>query len=221
MEHIRIRRKIRGKEITVICRALALVLFLVIWSCSARIRDAVIYHTLDYPAPGQESTTRIPQTLMIYRFLLDPSVESDTILMLPAQASEKPRGIHRWQENPADMITDLILRDLEQSGPFENVVDQLSNARYRYALEGTIRQLHGLMKGGKSFGCAEVEVTLTDFEAPRGIRKDLLRKSYKVEIPSRDASPDAMLESFNLGIKEISRRLRGDIMSVLTKTGER
>ncbi len=119
------------------------------------------------------------------------------------------------------MITDLILRDLEQSGPFENVVDQLSHARYRYALEGTIRQLHGLMKGDKAFGCAEIEVTLTDFKAPRGMRKDFLRKSYRVEIPSRDASPEAMLEAFNLGIREISRRLRSDIMSVLAKTGER
>ncbi len=100
-------------------------------------------------------------------------------------------------------------------------MDRLSHARYWYALEGTIHQLHGLMKGGKAFGCAEVEVTLTDFEAPRGIRKDLSRKSYKVEIPSRDASPEAMLEAFNLGIREISRRLRGDIMYVLARTGER
>lgn len=64
------------------------------------------------------------------------------------------------------MVTDLLLRDLQQSGPFENVVDQLSHARYRYALEGTIRRLHGLMKGGKPFASLEVETTLTDFEAP-------------------------------------------------------
>lgn len=48
-----------------------------------------------------------------------------------------------------------------------------------------------------------------------------MRKSYRVEIPGRDATPEAMLEAFNLGIKEISKGLRSDIMSVLTKTGER
>jgi ABC-type uncharacterized transport system auxiliary subunit len=110
---------------------------------------------------------------------------------------------------------------LTESGPFEKVVGQVSYERYRYALEGTILRFHGLMKTGKAFANIEIEVNLTDFEAPRGIKKDLLRKSYKVEIPSRDATPEAMLEAFNLGLKEISRGLRSDIMSVLTKTGER
>lgn len=202
-----------------ICGAVALGLVVLTWGCSLRSREAVIYHALDYPAPGRESNAPIPQTLMIYRFLLDPSVDNDAIMTALSRDSGKPHQIHLWKENLADTITGLFFRDLSQSGMFEKVVDQLSNARYRYALEGTIRQLQVLMKTDKAFALVEVEAILTDFSAPRGIKKDLLNRSYRVETPSRGASPEAMLEAFGIGIKEISGRLRGDIKATLAGTG--
>ncbi len=202
-----------------ICGAVALGLIVLTWGCSVRSREAVTYHALDYPAPGRESNAPIPQTLMIYRFLLHPSVDSDAIMTALSRDSGKPRRIHRWKENLADTITGLFLRDLSQSGMFEKVVDQLSNARYRYALEGTIRELQVLMKTNKAFALVEVDASLTDFAAPRGIKRDLLNRSYRVETPSRGASPEAMLEAFGIGIKEISGRLRGDIKAALAGTG--
>jgi ABC-type uncharacterized transport system auxiliary subunit len=202
-----------------ICGAVALGLFVLAWGCSVRSREAIIYHALDYPSPGRELKAPIPQTLMIYRFLVDEAVDSDAIMLALRDDAKSPRRIHRWQENLADMITGLFLRDLEQSGMFEKVVDQLSNARYRYALEGTIRQLQVLRRTDKTFSLVEVEASFTDFAAPHGIKKDLLKKSYKVETPSRDASPEAVLEAFGIGIKDISGRLREDIRSALARPG--
>lgn len=195
--------------------------FLVISSgCGLKTGSTVIYHTLDYPPPDREFKTPIPHTLMVYRFLLAPDVESDSILTSQPKGAVKSVRIHRWQENPADMVTDILLRDLEASGLFRKIVDQLSNVRYRYALEGTLRDMHGVIKNGQASAVVELEMVFTDFEAPRALEKDLLKKTYKVEIPSKDASAESILAAFNTGVKEISALLRADIRTVLEKRGD-
>ena len=195
-------------------------LFFIAFGCGLKTRDAIIYHTLNYPPPDKEFKTPIPHTLMVYRFLLAPDVESDSILTSQPKGAEKSVRIHRWQENPADIVTDILLRDFEASGLFRKIVDQLSNVRYRYALEGTLRDMHGVIKNGQASAVVELEVVFTDFEAPRAAEKDLLKKTYKVEIPSKDASAESILAAFNTGVKEISALLRADIRTVLEKRAD-
>ncbi len=194
-------------------------LFFISSGCALKTGKNVIYHTLDYPPPDKEFKTPIPHTLMVYRFLLAPDVESDSLLVSRPKGAEKSVRLHRWQDNPADLITDILLRDLQASGLFQKTVDQLSDVRYRYALEGTLRDLHGVIKNGHASAVVELEVVFTDFEYPRAAEKDLLKKTYKAEIPSKDASAESILEAFNQGVREISALLRADIDTVLEKRG--
>ena len=202
------------------CAILVTTLFLISSGCALKTGKDIIYHSLDYPPPDQEFKAPIPHTLMVYSFLLAPDVESDSILISRPKGSEKTVRLHRWKDNPADLVTDILLRDLRASGLFQKTVDQLSNVRYRYALEGTLRDMHGVIKDGRASAVVELDVVLTDFEAPRALEKDLLKKSYKVEIPSKNSSAESMLAAFNEGIREISERLRADIHATLEKKGD-
>ncbi len=202
------------------CTILTILFFLNLSACGLKTGNPVIYHTLEYPPPDKEVKTPVPYTLMVYHFLLAPEVESDSILTSPSKKTEKSVQIHRWQENPADIITDILLRDLEASGIFRNVVDQLSNVRYRYSLEGTLREMHGVIKNGSASAVIELEVTFTDFEASRPMEKDLLKKTYKMDILSKDSSAESILAAFSTGVREISELLRTDIRTVLGKRGD-
>ena len=195
-------------------------LFFIASGCALKTGNAILYHTLNYSRPDKEFQTPIPHTLMVYHFLLAPDVESDSILMSEPKGTEKSVRFHRWQENPADIVTDLLLRDLEASGLFRKTVDQLSNVRYRYALEGTLRDMHGIIKDGQASAVVELEVVFTDFDAPRPAQKDLLKKTYRVEIPSKDASAESFLAAFNAGVKEISALLRADIRAAVDKRAD-
>jgi ABC-type uncharacterized transport system auxiliary subunit len=152
---------------------------------------------------------------MIYRFLPASSVDIDTLIVSQSSGTEKSALLHRWEDNPADMITELVLRDLDRSGLFEKTVDQWSSARYRYALEGIIRNLQGTIKDGKGKALIDIEATLIDFEARVGMEKYLLKKLYKIEIPSQDATPDSIIKALNVAVKEFSERLRDDIRAAL------
>jgi ABC-type uncharacterized transport system auxiliary subunit len=185
--------------------------------CSLKTREAVKYHALDYPAPVKESGLPIRETLMVYRFLLDPSVDIYSLVLAHSKGGDESMLLHRWKDNPGDMITELVLRDIESSGLFERVVDQVSNARYRYALDGTVRRLQGIATGGKVFAAIEAEATLTDFDAPRGGQKAIMKQSYKIERTSEDSTADAVVRALNTAVQEFSAKLRGDIKAAMEK----
>lgn len=185
--------------------------------CAVTSKD-IVYHSFKYPSPVKQETLSIPETLMVYQFLLDRSVDTYSLVITESSGNEKFFQLHRWEENPADMMTELVQRDLHSSGLFERTVDQQSNAKYRYALEGNIRTLQGLIKDGKGSAVIVVDVNLTDFEARPGAQKTLLKKTYNIDVPSNGTDPDSIIKSLNIGIKEFSDRLRTDLRALLQKS---
>jgi ABC-type uncharacterized transport system auxiliary subunit len=185
--------------------------------CSLKSREVIKYYSFDYPPPSKESTVPIPETLMVYRFLLDPSVDMYSLVLSRSKGGEESIQSHRWRDNPADMVTELVLRDIQSSGLFEKVVDQASNSRYRYALEGTVRRLRGVTGNGKVVAGIEAEATLTDFDAPRHTQKTIMQRSYNIETTSKDSTADAVVRALNSAVQEFSAKLRGDIKAAMEK----
>ena len=188
-----------------------------VMGCAVRSGDVVSYHSFNYPVPLKNAPEPIPGTLMIYRFLLDPAVNTDYLVVSQDKGKEESVPYHRWNENPADMITDLIERDLARSGLFERTVGQFSTVRYRYALEGKILELRGVTGDGKPRAVVEVETTLIDFGAPLGAQKNLMQRHYRIEIPCKDSSPSEIVEGLNRAVREVSARLRDDLRSTLAQ----
>ena len=211
--------KYNGLSISVFLSPLATVftlgLIVILAGCALRSRETITYHVFNYPSPVKETQSPIPGTLMVYRFLPAPSVDIDTLVVSQSPGTEQPALLHRWEDNPADMVTELVLRDLDSSGLFEKTVDQLSSARYRYALEGIIRNLQGTVADGKGKALIAIDATLIDFEGRVGLEKNLLKKLYKIEVPSQDATPDSIIRALNLAVKEFSERLRDDIRAAV------
>lgn len=195
-----------------------LVVFLtccILLGCALTGREVVSHNLFDYPVPGGDSAGTLPETLMVYRFLLAPEIDARyLVISKPGKKSEFIQ-YQQWKYNPADMITDLILRDLDKSGLFERTVGQLSSLRYRYALEGKILDLRGLITDGKCRAVIEAEVELLDFEAPLGSDKTVMKRRYSVEVPCKDDTPDAVVDGLNEAVRELSKRLRDDLRSRL------
>jgi ABC-type uncharacterized transport system auxiliary subunit len=115
------------------------------------------------------------------------------------------------------MITDLIERDLSREGLFERTVGQFSSVRYRYALEGKILELRGVTDKGKPRAVIKVEAELIDFGAPLGARKTLMKRRYRMAVPCKDSSPNAIVEGLNRAVREVSVSLRDDLRSTLAR----
>ncbi|HMK36106.1 MAG TPA: ABC-type transport auxiliary lipoprotein family protein [Desulfomonilaceae bacterium] len=180
---------------------------------------AIHYYAFDYPSPPKMPGPQIGETLMVYRFLLDRSVPVDSLAISESTDGRQTLNSYRWEENPADMITDLVLRDFQSSDMFERAVDQLGTVRYRYSVEGTIRTLQGSIRNGKALAVLETDVTVTDFEAPKGAPKTIVKKSYLIEVPSADSKPESIMKGLNSAVKQLSENIRHDVRSALSPTG--
>jgi len=187
--------------------------------CAVLSRDAIMYHSFSYPVPSNIAPATVPETLMIYRFLVGPAVDTDYLMVTGPATKEEAVSAHRWSRSPADMIGDLIERDLAEARIFEKTVGQFSNSRYRYALGGKVLEMKGVRKGDKAAALIEAEVKLTDFGVPLGADKTILKKTYRIEDPSKDTSPAAIVEALNRAVREFSRELRQDIAAAVRGTG--
>lgn len=187
-------------------------------ACAVFTGDAIRYHTFDYPTPHRNVTSTIPETLMIYRFLLANSVDVRELVVAESQGDGRVVERHRWEQNPADMVTELIIRDMKSSGLFDKTVDQSSSAQYRYALEGTLLKLQGRKSGGKAWADLEAEVSLLDFESGWGAKTSIMKKHYTVEVPSLNDSPESIVAAINQAVRTLSNRIRSDVQTALTKT---
>lgn len=172
-------------------------------------------HIIDYPSPQKIAAIPIPETVMVYGLLLADSVDFRHLVITEWDGQESSVTRHPWEENPAEMVTELIKRDLEASGLFEKTVDQWSTARYRYALEGKLIGLHGVIKDGKAKAVVEAEMTFMDFDSPFGAKKTIMKKTYKIEVPSVDTTPASIVRAVNLGIRRLSERIRSDVRQAL------
>ncbi|MCA1959674.1 MAG: ABC-type transport auxiliary lipoprotein family protein [Desulfomonile sp.] len=183
--------------------------------CATVSREAIMYHALDYPVRPKGASAAVPHTVMIYRFLLGPEVDPDYLVVTGPQSKEQAVRAHRWSRSPADMITDLIERDLSEAGIFEKTVGQFSPVRYRYALEGTVLEMKGVQRGGKATASITVKATLTDFGVPLGADKTILKRTYPIEIESKDAGPEAIVEALNRAVGRLSQELIEDISAAV------
>lgn len=189
--------------------------------CVLSSRERSIYYALDYPAPAPraEHSSAIKETLMIYRFLVSPDVELDSLVIKSVNGKDIKR-VQRWQENPADTITDLLIRDFQEAKVFSNTVDQLSNLRYRYALEGILSEMGGAEKEGKISLVLGLEVTLIDFEPRLGGKKQIMNKRYRMEVPSQDSQAASVIKAFNQALTEFSEKLQKDVEETIRSNSQ-
>lgn len=200
--------------------ALVMAMILIFPGCHLTSREMVRFHAFDYPAPVEKTPAPALGTLMVYRFLLAPSVEPDSLIVSQPAGKERAIVSHRWAQNPADMITELIQRDLAESALFERTVGQYSSVRYRYALEGKILSLRGIEGNGNPRALLEADAALTDFGAPLGVQKSMMERRYRIEAPCPNATPAAMVIGLNQAVRELSSRLLKDIRTALEKKGD-
>ncbi|MFC1835896.1 ABC-type transport auxiliary lipoprotein family protein [Thermodesulfobacteriota bacterium] len=198
-------------------RVLLLGLLTLMNGCFSFTRDPIIHHSINYPLPVFDTAAPLAETLMVYRFLVSPAVNTQYLVVKKTQGKKKSVSQYPWNSNPAEMITDLLQRDLVGAGLFKKTLGQFSAEPYRFALEGRINQLAGQVINGKPTALVDVEVVLIDFDAPFGNESTLLKKRYKIATPCKKTDPDAIVEGINQGLLDLSQRLMGDVRALLEK----
>ena len=87
---------------------------LVISGCALWNTDAVVFHAINYPAPKANREHRIPETIMVYRLLMDSKVDSHYLAISNLKGKARSVSGYAWVQDPSEMLTELVTRDLER-----------------------------------------------------------------------------------------------------------
>ncbi len=198
----------------VICLSMATITS---YGCGLWNKDAIVFHAINYPVPEKTAELTIPETIMVYRFLMDSSVDTHNLVISDQNSKTKVVSNYAWPSDPSAMLTELVIRDLETSGVFQKAVDQTSNVPYRYALEGTIKKFQGIVNNSKGSGLLEAEIRLIDFEPSTAGQNQLMKKDYALEVRSDDTSSKSLVKALDKGARELSQQLRNDIRKAIKR----
>ena len=105
--------------------------------------ETIRYYTLHYDAPGDHPACRSHAAdkrliVQVKRFHAPPPYNATHILYAESPHQRSSYAYHQWVSTPADMLTELLHRDMEHTGIADAVVSISSGHTVTHRVEGTI-----------------------------------------------------------------------------------
>lgn len=156
------------------------------------------FYAIEMPsASAPAGAPAYPVALLIGR-MTAPSVYRDTrIIYQTGPAEMGAYEYHRWVDVPADMLTNLLLRQLRASGRYETVQPLSSNASGDYVIRGQLYEFTEVNNGGSM--TARVAFEMDVFEYASG--KTVWSKHYSSSEPVSGTDISAVVAAFDRNVR--------------------
>lgn len=117
---------------------------------------------------------------------------------------------YRWASNPGSMISELLARDLADSGLYSDVQTSVSIVPPDFQLKGTVESIEERIDTASCSARLDLRITLS---ARRGPREERVRfsKLYRADEPSRCDDPRSVAAAMSRGLAAISAELQADV----------
>ncbi len=209
----------KPKFISVLLPILCLTLTLAACLDLKQPRNKIDYYTLEYDPPTPDHHPPLSKSIRINQFSVSPIYNNNRIIYREGLYKREAYVYHKWRANPADVVTYLLRRDLQQSGLFKAVVSRESRLPSAYVLEGSVDEFLEWSKKTGWEAYLSVSVTLMQENEPDISKKILFQKSYFSSKPCRQKTPGALAEAMSLAMSEISAQIMLDIYKTILSTG--
>ena len=194
------------------------ILFLFLTGCVSLKQPATMvhYYTLEYDPPVINQKEPLSSSIKIERFSVAPVYDTAQIIYRDEPFSRNAYAYHRWRVNPGDMITNLINRDLQNSGLFSSAFSHDTKFKSLYILEGEVEEIYELDEGEYWKGVLKLRVTLTGSNEPDMKKRIIFQKIYNTAEECKKKTPLALVEALSYAMAKLSREIINDIQNNLT-----
>jgi cholesterol transport system auxiliary component len=182
-------------------------------------RSKIEYYTLEYDPPVPDHHPPLSEPIRVNQFTVSPIYNTNRIIYREGLFKREAYVYHKWRANPANVVTYLLRRDLQQSGLFEAVVSRDSRLPSAYVLEGSVDEFLEWNKKSGWEAYLSLSITLMRENEPDINNKILFQKNYFSTKPCRQKNPGALAESMSLAMSEISAQIMLDIYTSILSTG--
>ena len=175
----------------------------------------IAFYTLEYDAPQISGLEPLPVVLAIERFSVAPTYNSNQIVYRDHSFKRDAYTYHKWRNNPGDIATYFLGRDLQQSGLFKAVLSSDSRLPASHIVEGVVDEFFEWDLENKWNAVLTISITLTAGDEADRSKKILFQKTYSAKKACKHRNPPALAAAMSLAMKEVSRKIIKDIHSHL------
>lgn len=178
-------------------------------------------YLLDYPAPVWEPFSRIEDTIRISRFTIASAYNNTNMIFRGNSYAVDSFNYNRWAVNPADMVGDNLLRDLQTSGLFRAAFSRYAVDEGRYLLQGGIEEFFLRTDKSGNKAVLSLDITVKDVKQREPVKRILFQKKYRGEEPLDEQSPKGYCRAMSQTMQKLSRQIIADVYQAVNKTGNK
>lgn len=194
-----------------------LFLFPFVFGCSLGGRPAysVKHYILEYPSPQGEGIQRFNELLKVERFSVSSTFNSTAMVYRENPFGRDTYHYERWRVNPGDMVTDLVIRDLRNSGLIRAVFSYYDVEESRFLLKGQVEEFLELQKKDSWKAILGVHITLLDLTKKELVEQVIFQRSYRFVEPFAEKTPEGLAGGMSKAMERFSRQLIQDLAKAM------
>jgi len=181
---------------------------------------SVKHYVLEYPSPKMEGIQGFNELLKVERFSVSPIFNSTAMVYRENPFGRDAYHYERWRVNPGDMVTDLIVRDLRNSGLFRAIFSYHDGEETRFLLEGQVEEFLELEEKDSWKAILGVHITFLDLTKKERAEKVIFQRSYRFVELFAEKTPEGLAGGMSKAMEKFSRQLIRDLEQAM-KDGRR
>ena len=164
-------------------------------------------YLIDYSVPVFEKLAKIDDTIRVSRFTIAAAYNNSNMIFRQDNYALDSFNYNHWAVNPADMVGDNLLRDLQGSGFFRAAFSRYAVDEGRYVLQGGIEEFYLRQDNSNHIAVISLEITLKDIKQREATRRILFQKKYRQEELLKDNSPRGYCQAMSLAMQKLSQQI--------------
>jgi cholesterol transport system auxiliary component len=187
--------------------------FLIVAGCvrTGKPQAPVEMYLMNYPAPVVAAAEKIDDTVRFNRFTIATAYNSNSMIFRQNDYSFDSFNYNRWAVNPADMVGDILLRDLQSANLFRAVFSRYAVDEGRYVVAGGIEEFFLRKDSSGNAAVLGLNITLKDTKQRESTRRILFQKKYVREEVLTEQSPRGYCQAMSRAMQQLSVQIIDDI----------
>jgi ABC-type uncharacterized transport system auxiliary subunit len=190
----------------------------IIAGCFSRSKPAYMleHYMFEYASPVLGDRTILPESIKIERFSVNQSFNTQSMVYKPYPFKFMTYNYSRWRVNPADMVTDYLLRDLRNNNLFLAVFSHHDTEKTRFVIEGWIEDFLETTDKNSINAILTVNISLIDNFRKEITERIVFQRQYKFQENIREHAPEVFAKGMSINMSSLSEQLVKDIYKAIT-----
>jgi ABC-type uncharacterized transport system auxiliary subunit len=182
------------------------------WTGSA---PPVRQYVLEYALPRAAGGAGVPEMIKMQHFTAARLLAGPVMLYRQGPFRLEAYHEHRWRVTPAEMVADLLRRDLRHAGIFQAVLSPRDAEETRFILEGEVEEFVEVDEGGGKKALLVATLTLLDLSRREVSTHVVFQKTYRNEALFTMEGASGFADAMSRAMAQLSTQVIADIDSAL------